>query len=649
MGPKLRSTLLMSSNQLDWTTILSIEPDLIFDNPRVMKRLRVSYGYLIGAVLTVHLLSNTFGYTNIAGPAFLTIVALLCAMVASRYSWLTAVLAVVFGMLFFSFSTQLLGEVTGSWATSRLMMSTYLGSITVIIRVLTKPYQIRLPQHIYPLIAAAVSSILWLFIVRLDSATVLTFLGYGYDNIGHLMQSRIIAENGGSVLISGGSEIGPTFMQDSTQVGGSLIASLASLMGITFSDVFGLMAILAAISIAIPVISITAVIVGFVTGVHSRYELVLISATTVAIIATGYLSRIWFSGYLGSNLGTMCAVLIAIYVATNKIAKVSGVLLLVIIMIHTYPLFSIIGTAFLISFVIQVARTRRESAVAIKEFSPLYTLIFVGVIGLLLFLPYHATGRSYGSSQFLTDGGIESFPTTFFMLLLLVFLVPLTVMIAVFGKQKSIAISHAIYAIVGFGIAAYSFRNVHKLAYYPTKFAITFFLMLLGSVIASSSQVEIGSARKVFLGLTLVLASTYVLLQPQSEVFRSAYMGEMPKVLTAAQQAKVEVVKSNVVIELADISRANTRPLLFLSNTYESELNTRWINTLSLQWNDNSWGRWMKIRALIDEKKFGELGNQVEDKPMIIVTDDVDLYEQIKPTYLGMVCLRGIDLICNQS
>ena len=569
-------------------------------------------------------------------------------MIASRNSYLVALISVSFGTLAFSFIGQLFGEIVGNWATSRLLMSFYLAIILAATRISTKSHAIGMKCHLISLVAATCTTGFWLFVSNLNPSTLITFLGYGYDNVGHLMQARIVLGNGGSVLLSGGSGLGPTFMQDSAQIGGSLIASVASLTGTTATDVVGLMAILVSISLAIPIISVIAILAGLATRTHLRSELVLVALVSIAIFGTGYLSRIWFSGYLGSNLGTMCAVLSAVYIATSTSKNIAGISMLVVIMIHTYPLFSLIGVVLLLSSVSLTVMSFRKLPNSFSDLFPIRITMVMLIFGLLLLLPYHATSRSYGASQFLTDGGIESIPASFFIFLLAFYLVPLAVMILIFARQIPFIISLMLYVIAAFGIAAYSLSHVHKLAYYPTKFVITLVLMVVGLVIATLSQVEIRWVRNVFLGILVCLGSTYLLFQPKSEVFLTAFMGEAPTVLESAREAKLEVVDSKTVVELSNLSRQIAMPVLYISKVHESELNTRWVNTLSLNWNDQSWTDWMRLRNLISEEKYVDLGKKEVGNSVVIVTDDINVYRQIKNNYLGTVCLRSLSLNCNK-
>jgi hypothetical protein len=620
---------------------------------QISKRLNVErlfrdrIGYFIAVTIIVHLVSNAFACSTIAGPAFCLSIALMYSMIATSYSRLNGVISIVFGFLGFSFCAQLFGEVAGNWATNRIMMSCYLSIILVLIRIRTRTL-ITEVEIIFPIIASVFSSGLWLFISSLQSETLATFLGYGYDNVGWLMQGRIVLSSGGSVLLSGNSAIGPTFMQDSVQVGGSLIASAASLMGTTATDVAGLMSILTAISLAVPVFSVASIAAGFATHHHRRIELATVMATSIAIFGTGYLSRIWFSGYLGSNLGTMCAVLIVVYIATSASMNVASVSLLVVIMIHTYSLFALIGAFLLLVPVLSAAKSLLKSRPSTLEMFPRWTTVALGVLGSLLYLPYRATTRSYGASQFLTDGGIEYLPTTFFIILFVLFVVPLMLLYLSFARQKQLVLSTLLYVVAAFGTAAYSLGHVQKITYYPTKVIVVFMLMVVGSLVASLSQVAATAVRNTIFALVLCLAFAYVFVQPKSEVFKGAFMGETPKVLNSARSVKLEVVDSNSVIKLSEFSQVNSAPILYVSNAYESELNTRWINTLSLQWNDQSWSEWMQLRTLIVEEKFADLKMRKVGSGVMIVTDDENLFKQIRQNFWGTVCLRKLDLICSK-
>jgi len=58
---------------------------------------------------------------------------------------------------------------------------------------------------------------------------------------------------------------------------------------------------------------------------------------------------------------------------------------------------------------------------------------------------------------------------------------------------------------------------------------------------------------------------------------------------------------------------------MYLSDNYECELNTRWINSLDLNWNDDNWGNWMKARQLIEEEKYGEAAEIIDGRFVLVI------------------------------
>jgi hypothetical protein len=170
--------------------------------------------------------------------------------------------------------------------------------------------------------------------------------------------------------------------------------------------------------------------------------------------------------------------------------------------------------------------------------------------------------------------------------------------------------------------------------YYPAKMTITILLIVLAFLIGivfsdEGSQSHDSGGR--FVSQILVCGSVIALIawNSYSWQFQNGYMGNTEGVIKSLMENESEALDVDSVLEMVSKNLKEERSILYLSETYDGELNTRWINSLSMNWTDENWAAWQVIRQTI------ESGNA--PKPQIlplehflVVTDDYEIFDKYK-------------------
>ena len=595
--------------------------------------------YFVILISASHLIANLIDNAQIAGCA---LIVLLCCVFFSRAmatTYFRSLFEVVFGTVLFGYLVQILGEIVGAWATSRLMLS--LAAATTMLTVIAKS-KIRKYDRASLFAFAAVPALFstgWVFLLSLRAETLINFLGFGYDNAAHLAQTQLIINNHGTALIDGGIQSAPTFLQDVAQAGTSSLATFAELTSTSSKSTTELLFAFTLVTIAIPVSLILAIFLTCLENKNSRTSTALITTSTLLIFGTGYLSRIWFSGYFGSNLGTLLLALIAIAIVLRTFENPMVYVCAAIITAHVYPIFLFIGLLLLIvPLTSWISKLREERTYALSLLR--MPIAFLSVcLSIALLLPVRATNRSYGGSQFLVDGGIEYVPFKFLLIWGGVFLV--VVAIVTFRlehryEQLGIVLVSLTGSVL---VSVYSQSEVGRITYYPTKFVITLAIISIAAILVSESLLYSIRRRTIMPVIALIAASTYMLFQPGQNVFTRAFMGEAQTTISSSLSFMPEIVQPSIVVSLSELSIKHKKPVLLISSNYESELNSRWINTISNQWNDFSWSNWMTIRSLILDKSWSAVADATTNANIIIGTDDKLVFNSLSVSIPNQICL----------
>ena len=125
-------------------------------------------------------------------------------------------------------------------------------------------------------------------------------------------------------------------------------------------------------------------------------------------------------------------------------------------------------------------------------------------------------------------------------------------------------------------------------------------------------------------------------------------MGSTNGVIESIRKSRSEVVDGKIIEATMLLADQFEKPVLYLSDAHESELNTRWINSLRFEWNDSNWGEWMEARRLIDEGKFDEAADVVDDK-FYLVIDGYSKFSSNPTSFSAFKDICVIDLDRNNS
>ncbi len=595
---------------------------------------------------TVHLVAVINGYPYLSGPITLVLCSWIFLRLALRQSYLFALSALFFGFLASGFCLQLLGEVNRQVFNTTAATTLLLWSALALVERSTYNYSISRKHVVVFGTASICLSLIWIFSLQVDPRGLITFLGYGYDNAAHLTLGRMILEEGHSFLLSSNASIGPTFLQDAAQMGGTTFATIALLMGVRNSNVEGVLAIYAGITVLIPLVAVAAVCLGLSVPNKAHRTFLALVATAIPVL-TGYLSRIWLSGYLNSNLGTLCLILLVVQISVQTRPNILFMAIGTCLMIHVYPLFAGFGVALflpqVVLYVWSAVRTRNREFIWHRA----RYLMGVGTIFATLIVPLRATQRSYGGSQFLADGGIEPFPSHFFLMLGVLTAIIL-ILISLRGKNHGPVASMLLIGCVCGVATAYSLSRVDKIAYYPTKLLIAGIIAVAVFVILQIPRIESQKTRSIAACLLFCLIIGYVFFQPREIIFAGPFMGDLPHSLREARHATPVIVEGGIVLDLAKESMTAGKAVLYLPKTQESELNTRWINALSGYWTDESWIAWMQTRSAISDNDIESAIRSGNVSLLMIATDDIDLGQRVAYASKSGVCFVLSDSVCSR-
>lgn len=586
---------------------------------------------IAGACWFAHFIFALNRQARIAGPLGLALIGWLFIRVAVKTNYFRALAIALFGFLASGLLLNILAEFTGRFLTSPAFISLLLGFLLVGIEVNSRQSIPRLRDLLTFATLWTLTTSLWILALSVDVRAFITFLGYGYDNAAHFTLGRMILDHGHSFLLSNDSLAGPTFLQDAAQLGGTTFSLTATIMGIDNSNIQGVLATFSVMTLAIPALAISSVVAGTQSVIqkHKAISFLLVLVGSSVFIVTGYLSRIWLSGYLNSNIGTLCLVVLAVHVSIGPKTSLPLLVVGVCVMVHSYPLHIGFGFALLLP-----ALSRWFGANLSLNSGYPSTQVFRLVFGAALLFatwifPFRATRRSYGGAQFLAEGGIEPFPSKWFFVLC-VLAVPILWIIAQGQDSRAGLLSLVLIVCVALISATYSIAKVEKIAYYPTKLLVACVLATFVSMSVSILQVRSDLMKLVAIVVFGLITLTYGVSQPRESVFTSPFMGDFPQSIKAARNATPVVVEGGRIYKLALQSEYAQKPILYLGRDQDSELNTRWINAISGFWTDESWTAWMQSRTALTANGGTQDTLVLADDGMIVVTDISEVASRVQ-------------------
>lgn len=599
-------------------------------NGALTKRLRmVNPNGLVFAAGLLGLVASTFSLKHLAAICFFFLVTNIYELLRIRYDKFLAV-AILFQILIVQSSAiYIFGQFGFAGTSTNVKLIGYV-SILGVYFVLGK--NLSTSSSIQTTASAALGFILLICINAIPSWRVIQFLGFGYDNYGHINVIRKILVDHKFFYNELNPTAIPSFASNAPMGGQALTSFIGEMIGVNGSDFedslkFYLFAValLVVLFVWISVAIATLHLVGIWTKVLSS---ILISA----ILFFTYVSHIWFSGYFASNLSTLLVLIgVAVLISnTNTSQRFIVLISLIGTSVYIYPLYAI----FMFAIAAVILSSKNELMRQIRSTPTLKTRI-----GLIVFLSYfvsiaslsvYSMTNGFDSGHFLAPGGIEPMPLATVMFIFGISLMLLNgkgAFGSLFDPASRAVIAMNFFATCGV-IYAFSKLSVPgekwNVPYYPTKLAISALIITL--IFLTRYLFEFENSQHKFMKFLdtrkLVIILTFIALFVVSShkwPFSGGYMGSTSGVIESIRSSRSEVVDGRVIEASMQLVEQFKGPILYLSDAHESELNTRWINSLQFEWIDSNWGAWMESRRLIDEDKLVEAADIINPKFYLII------------------------------
>jgi len=593
-------------------------------------------GLLIGTGV-IYIISCQVGEVAVSGAALACLIGLFIAALSGKYTLFHALGLTLFGWIGFSIVYRLIGSIIPRFD-NFLPVSLCLSLVLVSLALKHSKNTHGMRISIIGIVGGGLGALVWIILFRASRPSKISFLGYGYDNYGHFAQARMIFLNRGLTMLEPSSQF-PRLLSDAHQGTGAALSVLFSAVDPS-GQIDSQLTIFLYVTILMPIIAV-ALVIAAVSVVQRSALVTVMTALCFSVYAIfGYPSHIWFSGYFASSFATLLLIAMGLDRAISPQLKIRWLILEIVLLFHVYPIFGVIAGLVLGVNILSVARVSLWSRNRLGAIINLKSAViaFAGLVSLLL--PVVAIRRSYGGSQLLADGGIETFPiASAWYIGLLICLVSISLFKKVSEGRRSLYI---VFSGIGMSVLViiYSIRGVGRIQYYPVKVVIGLWLLIVPIVLVVASMQNNPVRFKVAVNSIIGLAAIPIIFSLFSpKVFGGGFMGTVPGVVSAVSEHRTEIVDGNLITSLSKIGVRDNRPILYLSDVHESELNTRWVNTLSGHWTDSTWGDWMTIRSLIDQGSFLEAESIILKSNFLLVTDSTTLFSNLKN-------LQGIAQIC---
>lgn len=489
---------------------------------------------------------------------------------------------------------------------------------------------------------------------------LITFLGFGYDNYAHLLTFRTIlinrqtifglSEPSQSVNILGSSPIGTH----------SAFALLAETIGIDGSRISQSVRFFASLTLLIPIFAALVSLSILVRQKISRSKKFIISLLVLTVIFWSYISHLWFSGYLTSNFATVL-LMIGLGIALSSRPTQERVFVLALFCEITFIVYPIYSILLLTILCIDLLVHYSELTESLRNSSRRHLLcpcLLLLYFGFLDAVALYGT-VSYSYTGFLSSGGIAPLPvgTTMFVFGITSLLLIQSNSNMNTNTKRSlttalIAQTLVIIAVGGMVYAHYTLNvpgELWLIPYYPTKLATSVLLVVLVLLIdhvivrTEFSNVHLViSIQQIF--LLIIAIGSLVVSSYNSWPFSQGYMGTTSGVIKSMRADTDEVVDGDLIIDWKEASKLSDKPVLILSATQESELNTRWVNSMLFNWSQTTWDRWRAARTQIDLEEYRAASSMLLDQFLLITNQNEVIKSLIKENPSIKLCTSLISI-----
>ena len=495
-----------------------------------------------------------------------------------------------------------------------------------------------------------------IFSQRLNS--IVSFLGFGYDNYGHLIFFRRILI-GGEFLFGVTDSTTPSNLFAISPSGAhgalSLLSAMTGISGVEISDSIRIFAVA---SILIPILFVLVSLKIILRNEHSFFRVIYGSVLVIGIVILGYPSHIWFSGFFASNFATLL-VLITVGVCISSTSVISRLWLTIALVAVTFMVYSIFSIFAAIGVIALLLGHRKQIIANLKEVSGRCWIYFFASLcfyGLLTLIALTGLRSSVDSGHFLVDGGIAPLPvgTTMFIFGLAGSFLNRT-HLEINGRGVPSLVAQGLITVATAGMVYAHFETSQPgqawyVPYYPTKLTVMVLLIVMVMLIDQAFPLK-NTKNENFIqtlqGVFFVFASVIALVVAGHNdwPFSGGFMGTTLGVVSTLNDGlSNDDIQGNLVLDWVDASNQVDRPALVMMDANDSELRTRWVNSLTFRWTDENWGPWMSANNFIRTGDFSEATKILFDRFLLITNQKslVDSFQEIDSSLV--VCATPMTL-----
>ena len=474
-------------------------------------------------------------------------------------------------------------------------------------------------------------------ISRLRSDLLLSFIGFGYDNYGHLSIFRTILIGGKSIIGFSEPDKYVTFVGASPVGAHCFFALLANTIGIDGQMITSSAKFFAVVLLFMPLSFLFIAFKILCKQERSTTWKVFGLLGLFLVIFIGYPSHIWFSGYFASNFATLL-VLVSVGVSISSISINSKLWLIFSLSVAVFTVYSIYAVFAAVGFIAVLLSHRLQVIPSLFRISRrMWMMISITCFyyGLLVYITLSGLRSGYGASQFLVEGGISPLPigTTMFIFGLAGLLLGRYQLETKEGSATSL-IAQGLIVLASTGMIYAHFilakpGEAWYVPYYPTKLTIMVILIVMVLLIdetiprARNKSVDlVHSFQQAFFVVAAVIA--LVIAGHNDWPFTGGFMGTSIGVAEALNSGlSNDDIQGSLVLHWVAASDQVNRPVLVMMDANDTELRTRWVNSLTFRWTDETWGSWMKANSLIRSGEFSEATKILKDEFLVITNQKI--------------------------
>ena len=529
------------------------------------------------------------------------------------------------------------------------------------------------------LMFASIGTLIFNVLIRIKTAAILTLLGLGYDNSGNLAIFRQILLERRTLIGNIDSQKFISLFGSGPQGAPTALAFVGWIVGIDGQSVHNTLFLLFLATILIPAaIFLIATLIIF-RAVDDKKWRALCTILIGITIFFGYSSHLWISGFLTSNFATMI-VFLGVLVCISPSAPPNRVWLLCVLTIvelNVYSLFAPLVAVLVFSTTkVEICAVQLELRQYLSSKSQFMLAIGISFIGgILIWLPLYGVLSRFGGSKFLVEGFFAPIPLGATLLLF-----GLTMATNLSGSKpnsvhRRISILGTWFVSIGLLVLGIAWIGTYEpgkqwfVPYYPQKLLATIVLLLCVFMLVVMATIRAENFVSIFQiwfhrAMVMVVASLFVFGGINRWPFTGGYMGSTYGVIKSILTREPAVVDGQLLLDWVDQAQRVDRPVLVISSSRESELNTRWVNLLTLHWSDKTWGgrNHEATKATdetfvgwIDGREFIEAGDltsaqKILSNEFLLITDDQILIESFDRNHLPIqycLYLIGELPVCN--